>query len=84
MLGSGLIGLARVFRPGRQLTGLLHGAPLLKHVDFPTAEVLGPDASEDQIQDLIRRHGQVFVKPLFKAKPYSNALVPSLFFASIQ
>ena len=49
-----------------QLTGLLHGAPLLKHVDFPTAEVLGPDASEDQIVDLIRRHGQVFVKPLFK------------------
>ena len=49
-----------------QLTGLLHGAPLLKHVDFPTAEVLGPDAAEDQIQDLIRRHGQVFVKPLFK------------------
>ncbi len=49
-----------------QLTGLLHGAPLLRHVDFPTAEVLGPDASEDQIQDLIRRHGQVFVKPLFK------------------
>ena len=49
-----------------QLTGLLHGAPLLRHVDFPTAEVLGPDASEDQIQDLIRRHGQVFVKPLFR------------------
>ena len=43
-----------------QLTGLLHGAPLLKHVDFPTAKVLGPDASEDRIQDLIRRHGQVF------------------------
>jgi len=41
-----------------QLTGLLHGAPLLKHVDFPTAEILGPDASEDQIQDLSRRHGQ--------------------------
>ena len=37
-----------------------------KHVDFPTAEVLGPDASEDQIQDLIKRHGQVFIKPLFK------------------
>ncbi|MBN8508410.1 MAG: carboxylate--amine ligase [Burkholderiales bacterium] len=49
-----------------QLTGLLHGAPLLRHVDFPTAEVLGPDASEGQITDLIRRHGQVFVKPLFK------------------
>jgi succinyl-CoA synthetase beta subunit len=49
-----------------QLTGLLHGAPLLRHVDFPTAEVLGPDASEGQIADLIRRHRQVFVKPLFK------------------
>jgi succinyl-CoA synthetase beta subunit len=49
-----------------QLTGLLHGAPLLRHVDFPTAEVLGPDASEGQIAELIRRHGQVFVKPLFK------------------
>ena len=49
-----------------QLTGLLHGAPLLRHVDFPTVEVLGPDASEGQIAELIRRHGQVFVKPLFK------------------
>ena len=49
-----------------QLTGLLHGSPLLRHVDFPTAEVLGPDASEGQIADLIRRHGQVFIKPLFK------------------
>jgi succinyl-CoA synthetase beta subunit len=49
-----------------QLTGMLYGAQLLRHVDFPSAEVLGPDASEDEIQALIRRHGQVFVKPLFK------------------
>jgi succinyl-CoA synthetase beta subunit len=49
-----------------QITGMLHGSKLLKLVDFPTAEVLGPDASEDQIADLIRRHGQVFVKPLFR------------------
>ena len=49
-----------------QLTGLLHGAPLLRHVDFPTAEVLGPDAGEDEIAALIKRHGQVFVKPLFR------------------
>ena len=49
-----------------QLTGMLYGAQLLRHVDFPTAEVLGPDASEDDIQALIRRHGQVFIKPLFK------------------
>ena len=38
-----------------QLTGLLHGAPLLRHVGFPTAEVIGPDAGDDQIVDLIRR-----------------------------
>ena len=49
-----------------QLTGLMHGAALLRHVDFPTAEVLGPDATEDEIAALIKRHGQVFVKPLFK------------------
>jgi len=50
-----------------QLTGLLYGAQLLRHVDFPTAEVLGPDASEDEIQALIRRHGQVFVKRCSRA-----------------
>jgi len=49
-----------------QVTGLMHGAPLLRHVDFPTAEVLGPDATEDEIAALIKRHGQVFVKPLFR------------------
>ena len=49
-----------------QLTGMLHGAKLLEHVDFPTSEVLGPDASEDRIQDLIRRHGLIFVEPLFR------------------
>jgi succinyl-CoA synthetase beta subunit len=49
-----------------QITGMLYGAQLLRHVDFPAAQVLGPDASEDEIQALIRRHGQVFVKPLFK------------------
>ena len=38
-----------------QLNGLLHGARLLGHVDFPRSEVLGPDASEDAIQDLIDR-----------------------------
>ena len=49
-----------------QLNGLLHGARLLGHVDFPTSEVLGPDASEDQIQDLIDRHGLIFIKPVFR------------------
>ena len=49
-----------------QVTGLLHGSRLLKHVDFPCPEVLGPGASEDDIQALIERHGLVFVKPVFK------------------
>jgi succinyl-CoA synthetase beta subunit len=48
------------------MTGMLHGARLLQLVGFPSAEVLGPDASEEQIKDLIERCGQVFVKPVFK------------------
>jgi succinyl-CoA synthetase beta subunit len=49
-----------------QLTGMLHGSKLLQFVDFPSAQVLGPEASEDEIGALIERHGSVFVKPIFK------------------
>jgi succinyl-CoA synthetase beta subunit len=49
-----------------QLTGMLHGSKLLEFVDFPAAEVLGPEASEDEISALIERRGSVFVKPIFK------------------
>ena len=49
-----------------QLNGLLYGKRLLAHVDFPTSEVLGPDASEDAIQALIDRHGLIFIKPVFR------------------
>ena len=49
-----------------QITGMLHGVRLLKFVGYPAAEVLGPAASEDEIEDLIGRHGSVFVKPVFK------------------
>ncbi len=49
-----------------QVTGLLHGAKMLQFVGFPTAEVLGPDASEEEIGALIDRCGQVFIKPVFK------------------
>jgi succinyl-CoA synthetase beta subunit len=49
-----------------QITGMLYGSQLLRHVDFPTSEVLGPDASEDEIQRLIDRHKMIFIKPLFK------------------
>lgn len=49
-----------------QITGMLHGARLLRHVGFAVPEVLGPDASEGAIQTLIARYGAVFVKPVFK------------------
>jgi succinyl-CoA synthetase beta subunit len=45
---------------------MLHGGKLLEHVEFPTAEVLGPEASESEIQSLIDRCGSVFIKPIFK------------------
>ena len=49
-----------------QITGMLYGSQLLKHVDFPATEVLGPGASEDEIQGLIDRHKLIFIKPLFR------------------
>ena len=49
-----------------QLTGLVVGARLLRYVDFPCAEVLGPEASNEEIKDLLRRKGEVFIKPIFK------------------
>lgn len=49
-----------------KITGLLHGAPLLRHVDFPVTEVLGPNATVEDIKALIDRHQQIFIKPLFK------------------
>ena len=35
------------------ITGMLYGAKLLKLVDFPTSKVLGPEATEHEIKDLI-------------------------------
>jgi succinyl-CoA synthetase beta subunit len=49
-----------------QITGMLYGAKLLKLVDFPTAEILGPEASDHEIKELIARCGEVFVKPIFR------------------
>ena len=49
-----------------QISGMLHGARLLEFVGFPATEVLGPDASEEDIKAMLDRHGQVFVKPVFK------------------
>jgi succinyl-CoA synthetase beta subunit len=49
-----------------EITGMLHGAHLLEFAGFPTTEVLGPDASEEQIKALIDKHGLIFIKPVFK------------------
>ena len=49
-----------------QITGMLYGARLLDFVEFPAAEVLGPGATEDEIQALIDRHKLIFIKPLFR------------------
>lgn len=48
------------------ITGMLYGSKLLTYVGFPTSEVVGPEASADDIQGMLDRHGSVFVKPLFK------------------
>ena len=49
-----------------QVTGMLYGSRMLQFAGFPTAEVLGPSASEEEIKALIDRCGSVFVKPVFK------------------
>ena len=41
------------------------GARLLNYVGFPTSEVLGPEATSEQIKDLIDRYGSVLIKPNF-------------------
>jgi succinyl-CoA synthetase beta subunit len=49
-----------------QISGMLQGTRLLRHIGFPAAETLGPDASDDEIEGLIGRHTTIFVKPVFK------------------
>jgi len=49
-----------------QITGMYWGSKLLKYVGFPTSEVLGPETGADDIKEMIARHGEIFVKPIFK------------------
>jgi succinyl-CoA synthetase beta subunit len=49
-----------------QITGMKWGVKLLKYVGFPTATVLGPEATKEEIQALIDKYGGVLVKPIFK------------------
>lgn len=48
------------------ISGLLYGAKLLDIVEFPRAEMLGPNASDQEIKELITRCGEIFVKPNFQ------------------
>lgn len=48
-----------------QLSGLRFGSRLLSLVDFPFAEILGPNATNDEIQAFLDRHGKIVVKPVF-------------------
>src|ERR1700730_1240499 len=59
-------GIVHIGEVVMQITGMLYGSQLLRHVDCPATEVLGPGASEDEIQSLIDRHKLVFIKPVFK------------------
>ncbi len=49
-----------------QITGMLYGAKLLKYVGYPTSEVLGPLAENEEIRALLDKWGTVLVKPVFK------------------
>ena len=49
-----------------QVTGMLYGSKLLEFAGFPTTEVLGPAASEEEIKAMLDKHGLIFIKPVFK------------------
>lgn len=48
-----------------QITGMRWGAKLLEYAGFPTSEVLGPQATNSEIQELIDRWGTILIKPIF-------------------
>jgi succinyl-CoA synthetase beta subunit len=48
-----------------QLSGLRFGSRLLSVVDFPVAESLGANATNEEIQGFLDRHGRAVVKPVF-------------------
>ncbi len=49
-----------------QITGLRWGEKLLKFVDFPCTEVLGLEATVDDIKKFIETKGEIFIKPIFR------------------
>ena len=49
-----------------QLTGMLWGRKLLDLVEYPHSEVRGPELTSDEIKAMIQKHGEVFIKPVFR------------------
>jgi len=49
-----------------QITGMLWGRKLLELVEYPHSEVRGPELSVDDIKEMIKKHGELFIKPVFK------------------
>ncbi|TDJ60222.1 MAG: carboxylate--amine ligase [Nitrospina sp.] len=49
-----------------QITGMLWGRKLLDLVEFPRSDVRGPEISVDEIKKMIEKHGEIFIKPVFK------------------
>jgi succinyl-CoA synthetase beta subunit len=49
-----------------QLTGMLWGRKLLDLVEYPHSEVRGPELTSDEIKEMIKKHGNVFIKPVFR------------------
>ncbi|MCH7623678.1 MAG: carboxylate--amine ligase [Nitrospinae bacterium] len=49
-----------------QLTGMLWGRKLLDLVEYPHSEVRGPELTSDEIKEMINKHGEVFIKPVFR------------------
>ena len=49
-----------------QITGMLWGRKLLDLVEYPHSEVRGPELSVDEIKEMIEKHGEIFIKPVFK------------------
>jgi len=49
-----------------QITGMLWGRKLLDLVEYPHSSVRGPEISVDEIKAMIKEHGEIFIKPVFK------------------
>ena len=45
---------------------MLWGRKLLDLVEYPHSEVRGPELTSDEIKEMIKKHGEVFIKPVFR------------------